>query len=552
MTRGASVQTTAKKSRNLFFSGVLILTISNVIIKIIGLTLKIPLTALLGDEGMGYYTAASNVYVWLYMISTTGLPVAISIMISESRTKGNFREVKRIFRITLISFIIIGLAGMTVMMAGSGIFARLYKMEPAAICLVAIAPTLFFICISSAIRGFFQGHQDMLPTAVSQLIEALSKLVIGLALAYWAIKAGKSLPEVAAFAILGLTIGAALGMLFLIVAKLMFKESVYNEEFRVPDSDTMPVRKSSALFGTLVMIAIPVTLSSSIMSFTTVVDGIVITNRLSSLGYANDIVTAMFGNYNARAVSMFNMPPALIYPISYSIIPLLSSAITAEDKKRADVITNSAFKVAALIAIPCSIGLSVLSEPILKLVFFSSSQESSVTAAPYLSVLSLSIFFVGMLAISNAVLQAYKLERKPIISMIAGSVVKILTSFILIGTPGIELYGAPIGTFLCYLTIVAFNFYFIIRHVGYVPDFKRILLRPFAASIVCGLSAIGSYKLLSLISGSRLIVLGAIFVAIVVYGIMIFVLRAVTKDDILLLPKGKKIFSILNKLRLMK
>jgi stage V sporulation protein B len=541
------VPATSKKSKNLFFSGVLILTFSNMLIKVIGLTLKIPLSHILGDDGMAYYNVAYNIYVWFYMISTAGLPVAVSILISESRAKGNFRESKRIFHITLTLFFIIGLLGMCAMMGGSKLFAAAYKFGDSYIAILAIAPTLFFICISSAIRGYFQGFQNMIPTAVSQIIEAVGKLTMGILLAFYGIKQGYSLPVVAALTILGLTIGVAAAMLFLCVSKLLFREGPFNEEYRIPESDTLPVRSVKNLLWLLVTIAVPITLSASVMSFTTMIDGMIVSRRLQSIGYAEELTRVIFGNYNTLAVSMFNLPPALIYPISYSVVPMLSAAIASGDKKRVNFIMNSTLKTAALISIPCSLGMSVLSGPILKLLFTETSAER---AAPLLSVLSLSVFFVGMLAITNALLQAHKLERKPITSMIAGSAVKLVSSYVLIGIPAVGMYGAPIGTFLCYLTIASINFFFLAKYIRLIPDVREIFIRPLIASLVCAGAAIGSYRLLETVISPRAATLGAIVCAAAVYIIAVFLFRCVVKDDILLLPKGQSIYGLLHRTKL--
>lgn len=539
----------SKKSNRLFFSGVLILTFSNILIKVIGLTLRIPLQHILGDDGMAYYDVAYKIYVWFYMISTAGLPVAVSIMISESRVKGNFREARRIFRITLTLFIAIGLFGMGIMMGGAKLFAAAYKFNDSYIAILAIAPTLFFICISSAIRGYFQGYQNMFPTAVSQIIEAVGKLTIGILFAIYGIRQGYSLAVVAALSVLGLTIGVAAAMLFLCVSKLLFRETFYNEEYRRPESDMMPVRSVKKLLWLLVITSVPIMLSASVMSFTSMIDGMILSRRLQSLGYAEKLTREIYGNYNGVAVSMFNFPPALIYPISYSIIPLISAAIASGDKERVTFIMNSTLKVAALIAIPCSMGMSILSEPILKLLF---PEASAVRAAPLLSVLSLSIFFVGMLAITNALLQAHKLERKPILSMVAGSVVKLVSSYIFIGIPNVGIYGAPIGTFLCYFVITMINFYFLAKYVGLIPSTRLIFVRPFLASVFCAGAAIGSYRFLELIIPPKAATLSAIVCAATVYIIAVFVFRCVNKEDILLLPKGKRIYGLLQYVKLMK
>jgi len=543
------VPTTSKKSSNLFFSGVLILTLSNILIKVIGLTLKIPLHALLGDDGMAYYNTAYDIYVWLYMVSTQGIPVAVSILISESRAKGNFRESKRIFRITLGLFIVIGLAGMFVMMGGSKLFAAAYKFEESYLSIIAIAPTLFFICISSAMRGYFQGYQDMAPTAVSQIIEALGKLIIGILFANWAISKGCSTAEVAAYTILGLTIGVAAGMLFLCVSKLLFNEAPYNAEFLKPDSDTLEPRPVKTLLKAIIVTSIPIMLSSSVMSFTNVIDGIIISRRLQGIGYTEEMARVVFGNYKTLAVSMFNMPPSLIYPITYSLIPLLSATIASGDTKRVEMIQRSTLKLASIIAIPCALGMSVLSEPILKLIF---AAESAEMAAPLLSVLSLSIFFIGMLSMTNAVLQSHKQERKPVISLVCGSVVKLISSYVLIGIPGVEMFGAPIGTFLCYLTIVAMNFYFMAKYVGVSPKITVVFVKPFIASAICSVAAVLSYRLFDMVIGGRTATLAAVMVAVIVYAAVLLVIRGITREDLTLLPKGEKIARIMEKLHLVK
>jgi len=538
----------------MFFSGVLVLTIANLLIKVIGLLFKIPITNIIGDEGMGYFNAAYTIYTWFYMISTAGLPVAVSVMISKGRTSGNFKEVKKIYKITMLLFVAIGLVGMLLMIFLSKSFADVMGSRSIYLSIIAIAPTLFFICISSAVRGYFQGYQNMFPTAVSQIIEALGKLILGILFANYAISKGYDLPMVAAYAISGLAIGAAGGMLYLLASKLLFKPMLYDAEFQKPEDTVFADRKSSAILKNLVVIAIPITISASVMSLTNLIDAAVVIRRLMSTGLTEELAVASYGNYTSLAVPMFNLPPVLIYPISYSIIPLLSSIIETKDRARAELVTNSALRVAALIAIPCALGMSVLSKPILSLFYKQSSVES---AAPLLSILSLSVFFIGMLSITNAVLQANGQERKPIVSMLVGSGVKLVSSYILIGLPVgngeyLRMYGTPISTFLCYLTVTLFNFYFLAKHVGIKPSVVSVFVKPFAAALVCAAAAIGSYTILNgFMPGSRLVTLASILVAAIVYVLLIFVVKAINKDDVMLLPKGKFIYGLLHKIKLM-
>ncbi len=544
----------AKKVRNMFLSGVVILSISNIVIKIVGMLFKIPLAGIIGNSGMGYFNSAYTIYVWFYMISTAGLPVAVSIMISEARALGNFKEVKRIFRVTLIMFIIIGAIGTAAMIFGSGGFAALIGNDGASLAIMAIAPTLFFICISSAIRGYFQGYQYMTPTAISQLIEAVGKLTFGILLAYYSISlfggGHSALPTVAAWTIFGVGLAVFCGMAYLIFAMLRFRKS--NTE--VID-ESKPVRDAKHIALTVAKIAIPVTISASVMSLTNLIDLGVVMRRLQSIGLSQDMSNAIWGNYSSLAVPMFNLPPVLIYPISYSIVPLLSGYLADGSKDKARGAMNSSLRISAIIILPMSLGLSVMAEPILKLMFDADSAEM---AAPLLSILALSVFFVGMISITNAILQASKHENLPIISMVAGAVVKIISSIVLIGIPEIGIYGTPIGTFLCYMTTTVINFFFLAKHLDLRPSFVNTFIKPLAASVICCFGAYGGFKLAEMIVdvngrlGNLVATFGGIAAAGVIYLVLVLLFRMIGEDEVKMLPKGNKIYGVLKKAKLMR
>lgn len=539
-----------RKSTKLFLSGVLILTITNIIVKAIGLLFKIPMNNSLGTTVMGYYNQSYTIYTLLYMISTAGLPIAVSRMISETRSRGLIEQSRRIYRAAMALFFVIGLAGMGIMLFGAKWYStNVLSASNAASCIMMIAPTLFFICVSSAYRGYFQGYQLMFPTAVSQLLEAVCKLGVGLALAIYARNQGKADYIVAAYAAVGLTIGAALGMLFLMIFKKRFREEVYNAELLevMPESDAVEPYKQ--IVKALLVIAIPITISASVMSFTNLIDSALISNLLQNVwNMTEEAATDLYGCYTTQAVSLCNLPPVLIYPISYSIIPLISMANSQGDTLRAKRVMESSLRVSVLIGLPCALGLAVLSEPILHLLFTNGVEMS----APLLSVLSPSTFFICVLSVTNAILQANGYERLPLVSMLCGAVVKITSSYLLIRFFGI--IGTPLSTFLCYLTITAFNFFFVAKKVGLIPHFGRVFIRPFFASLVCAASAWGVFEVLNGILSlpAKIAVLLSIAVAACVYALFIFLIRAVTKEDVLLLPKGAHIARLLTRFKLLK
>lgn len=535
-------------SKKLFLSGVAIMTLSTALVKIIGLLYKIPMLSYLGTEGMAYFNAAYDIYTMFYMISTAGLPVAVSILISENRVRGNVRNIKRIYNVTLALFFVIGSAGMLTMMLGSDRFAEWIKIDESAYCIVAIAPTLFLICISSAMRGYFQGHQIMTPTAVSQVIEALGKLVIGLLLASYALKKGYSLPVVAAFAVLGLTIGVGVSMLYLVITKFLFRATGKQREM-TPDSGLLP-DTSSSILGNLIKISIPITISSSVMGIARLVDTALISSRLQHIGFEQTIANSMYGAYSTLVVPIYNLPPAIITGIALSLVPMLTAAIEAKNREKESMVLSSSLRICSLFAMPCSVGICLFSKPILELIF--SGQEEAIDIAyPLLAILGMSVLFACLMTVTNAILQAYKQERKPIISMAVGALVKIIFDYILIGTKVVNIYGAPISTFLCNATVMALNFYFIKKYASSFEGIIKLFYRPFAASVVSIGAAFGVYLLIySKLGASRLYTVAAIALAAVLYIFAAMLFRAVDEDDIKMLPKGEKIYALLHRVKL--
>ncbi len=536
----------AKNTSKLFFSGVLVLTVTNLIVKAIGLMFKIPMNHIVGDEGMGYYNSAYTFYTYLYMVSTAGLPTAISIMISNSRAKGQLKQTKRIYRLSVALFFVIGVVSMLIMFFSSGIVSKAIGAENTKYSVMSIAPTLLFICISSALRGYFQGYQQMVPTAVSQFLEAACKLGVGIVFAKYAIDQGYEIYIVAAYATVGLTSGAFLGMLFMMFSKLLFKEQQYDAEYIAQGEDSTVLSRGT-LLKKLVLIALPITVSASVMSLTNLIDAAIVQRLLQSTGLSQVAATELYGNYTSLAVPMFNLPPVLIYPISYSIVPLLSAAKQRGDTQRCKIVSESSMRIAMIVGIPCGLGLSALSEPILSLFY---KQSSVQLAHPLLSLLGPSTAFICILSVTNAILQSAGYERKPLISMLCGAAVKIATNFVLIRYIGMK--GTPVSTFLCYLTVTILNLYFIRKHVGIMPKLSGLFGKPLAAGAVCAVSAYFVNLLLSGYISSKISVIIAIAVAAVVYLAFLLLLRGITGDDIKLLPKGQKIYGVMHRLKLIK
>ena len=534
-----------KSAMGMFFSGVFILTFANILVKAVGLISKIVLNRVVGSVGAGYYSSAYEIYAYLYVISTSGLPVALSIMVSKSRAKGRIKESKKIFDVALIVLLIIGIVFSFLMIIFANQMADFIGAKQTTLCIISIAPTMLFICLSSCMRGYFQGYQLMHPTAISQVIEATTKVGIGVLFALWAKSKGYPDYTIAAFTVLGVTVGVLLGMLYLYFKKLFFNEKNYNYDYIALEDDNSKSVKQ--ILRELFSVAIPITLSSSVLSLTTIIDTIMVQKRLFAYGMSELSVRIYYGDYTSLVISMFNMPTILFYPIANALVPLISATREKGNEQKSEELRSLSLRIITLIAIPCSVGLGVFSYPILDLLMF--KQESVARAAPWLSIASISVIFLGIIAITNVFLNTAGKQKLPIISMIVGALAKLISNYFLLGKIGI--YGAPVSTVICYLFASSLNVYFSIKYVGKLPNLKRIFILPILASAFSiGASAL-LYILISLLVPTKLATIFSIFTAIILYLLLILRLRIVKENEILLFPSGEKIVKKLKKYKIL-
>jgi stage V sporulation protein B len=548
LTENTNLGNKKLSSKGGFVSGVAVLTAATVLVKLIGVLYKIPMLKLLGEDGMGYFNSAYEIYTFFYIIASTGLPVAVSILVAQNAERGSRKNAKRIFGVSLALLSALGAAGTAVLYIGADAFGEMIGNSGAAASVRAIAPMAFFVCVSGAVRGYFQGRQNMTPTAVSQIIEAVGKLFPGFLFALLAIRSGSDIESAAAYATVGISLGFGAAMLYLLVSKMLCAEST-------EPSVAIPTEESKGyIFKRLVAIALPITVSSAVLSMTRVVDLVMILRRLQSIGYTEEAANSIYGSYSTLAVSMFNLPASLVTPIALTLVPLLASAINGGNKTKEANTVNASFKLCGMIIIPSSLGLSVFSRPILSLVFGEETAAVSI-ASPLLSVLAISVFFSCLITVSNAVLQAYGNERKPIVSMTCGAVVKIFLSYALIGAPTINAYGAPLSTLACDIAISCINIVCIRKTTTCLKSASELFGRSLLAAVVAvGGSAVGYYGLTGagIIKASGGATALALLIAAVLYAVLSLRMRVVDADEIRLLPQGEKIYEAMKKIKLAK
>jgi stage V sporulation protein B len=466
-------------------------------------------------------------------------------MVSRSRAKGRRLEVNRIFRVSISMFLTVGIIGSAIMYFGAEFIANLIdENNNSPYCIQAIAPILLFICVSSSIRGFFQGHQNMMPSAVSEFLDAFGKCALGICFGGYAVTHGYSVEVSAAVAIAGIVIGHLFGMGFLIVMKCVSKQ---NYSCQGTEVDEMNSESVGSICKKMILIALPVTLGSLALGLTATIDTFTIMRVLKS-----DNAMGLYGDYTTLAVTLYRLPHALIVPISTSLTPMLSAAISSGNTERTKSTLFSALKMTAILSIPCSIGMGVLARPIISMLFGGSyKMEIIENTAPLLSVLSVGTFLMAMLTITSSVLQSYGKQGLPVISMSCGTVVKLILNIALISKFGI--IGAPIATSASYFVMVAINFIFVLRYSDINASIFKAFLPPLLAMLCCVPVTVGTFMLYSeFLPREMFATLLSVLTTALVYAVALFATRAFGKEDIMMLPKGKKIYEQLVKMKLMK
>ena len=523
--------------------------IASLVVKVIGAFFQIPLQNLIGGESspaFGLFSAAYRIYSAMLVISTVGLPAALSKMVAEATAFGREREVRRIIRVAAGIFIPVGALATAVMLCGADIFAGWIRNPDARLAVMAIAPSVLMVAVLSVFRGYYQGRANMVPTAVSQVIEAMGKLFVGLGLAWYAVQQGMDDPQTAAMAVLGVTIGEAVAAAYMLVQAAMTRRR--SETVRVLN-DT--VRPTGQLAKTLLSLSIPITISSAVMSLTDLIDVALISTRLQSPAVSMTAREAMstYGIYTGQAINFFNLPQTLITALAVSVLPTIASARAAGNHAKVSKTLGTTLRMTVIITLPAGAGFIMLAGPILRMLYSQGTELGGVL----MGLLGFAVPAAALVAVTNSTLQAFGRIDLPLVSMFAGAVVKMLGDYFLIGNPALNIMGAPISTALCYWLIAVINLFHIRRLTGSLPPIGKTVCRPLAATI--GMSA-AIFIVQRVLNGAlsaapgtmpdKLITLACIGVAVAVYAVLLLALGAVERDDVLLLPKGEKIADILH------
>ncbi len=545
-----------KRSKS-FVREAVILSVASFAVKIIGVVFKIPLTNILGD-GIGAFNAAYSIYAMLFMLSTSGLPVAVSKLVSASNEKGRGREAKRI---SLLATVVFGMIGFLFMLAliifAPGISAWTEHSD-SVIAMRAIAPALFFICVCASVRGYFQGLHNMFPTAISQFIEAFFKMAVGLGGVMFAAKQGASVPVQVACAISGVSVGTFFGMVYTLLYRKFSKKSCPNDTDKEVQSD-------KKLLKLILVVALPVTLTAAALYFSQFLDTLIIVKCLVNSGESAESAKTLFAAYTGLSVPIYDLLPAtLVFPIATSILPTVSGALAVNRIKRAGHLTAQAIRISGIIAIPCGVFLFVAGRNCISLLYGADGWSSPVpmanggsivpldVAANSLSVLAFAVFFISIVSTCNSLLNAYGKAQLPFISVLVGIGVLTASEIAILYSP-LGIYAAPISSLICYTIVMLMDIVFLRKKCGVDLKLTSMFARPVFSGWVTALFTYGAYKGACSIwlnyfgnsidtrAASFFILMCTGIVMVIAYFISVLVFKAIKEDEVRLLPKGNAI-----------
>ena len=572
-----------------FMGNVAIILFAQVMVKVLGLVYRMVITNIdgFGDSGNGFYNAGFQVYTVLLAISSVGIPNAIAKMVSERAALGDYRSAHRIFRSAFILFAAIGLVCAAILYLGADFIAiHIVNMDGAQYVMRALAPSIFFVCVSSVIRGYFQGLNDMRATSLSQMLEQVFKCGLTIVLVLLTVGSMPQImqfftkitmlyndslgtnttpPEImAAWANAASSLATLISFLYLLLFYVRRRKGI-EEKIRQSAVDELKT-STGKLMRAILMLSIPISLASIITAVNRVIDLATITRGIEAAfatmiparGASAAIMLPTAEQLNSEAVALsgmlsksdtlFNMPLALNIAFATVLVPSIAGALAVGNKKEASEKTSYSFLISILLILPCAIGYIVLAQPIYNIIY-----PAAPDGADLLAIMAVALVFSALTQTLTGALQGIGKVYIPAIGILAGCVCKIVLNLLLIRIPSINIYGAAISSIVCQFVAFLINFLILIRYIPLSITVKKYVIKPLTAGIIMGGAALLIYRALySLLGGAGYVpnliaALAAIAAAAIIYFVMLLILKIMDKNDILLLPAGNKIYSFLQR-----
>ena len=530
-------------SKNLM-KGATILVAAGIVSKIFGAVFRIPLTNMIGAEGQAYYGAAYPVYQFFFTIATAGFPVAISRMVSSRIAKGDYINAHKSYKLAFKLSAALGAISFLIMFFGAGAIANFYKLPGAEASMRAVSFALLLTPMLASLRGYYQGRQNMMPTALTEIFEQLFRVIVGLSLAFAFYKT--SLERAAA----GATFGASAGVLCALVIMLLIYKMDSGRRNKLMAESKQTDEGERRRLNELISYIVPITIGAAIMPIMFNIDTAIVPRRLLASGWDAQMTKKLFGLISGYCDPIIAMPGIFVDAICISMMPAITTAFTLKVKKDLDNHIKTGLKTMMIIAYPCAIGLIVLGKPILRMLYMTKIEEADM-AVPTLQILAFGIIAVSVMRTLAASLQGIGKMNLPVINLCVGLVIKAISSYVLVAIPALNIKGAAIGSVLAYITAASLNYLGLKKHANINIDFKDVFIKPFAAAALMGIGTIACFKMMFMISNSNaLSAMVAILVAVLIYFVTVFKTKVLTREEVELIPKGDLVYRIAQKIKI--
>lgn len=530
-----------KEQKQSFMKGVFILMISQVLIKIFGFLYRWYLTnkSGFGDEGNGLYGAGYQLYTLLLALSSIGVPNAISKLVSEKLAIGDNRGAHRIFKIAIVLFGCIGFICSGILFFGASYIATdVMSNSRVEYTLMVLSPSVFFVAVSAVIRGYFAGFQDMKATANSQFLEQIFKTVLTITIVY--LLTGQDVTIMAAGANLATTLATILSFIYLFIFYKKKEKQIWKS---ISKSSKFIQKNTLSVIKSIILVSIPISLSSIISAINRNVDSITVIRCLKKIGYSEEFANNLYGMLSGKIDNLINLPLSFNIAFAISLVPAIAAAISKKDRESAGRRISFSLMATMLIGLPCTFGLITMAEPILKLLFPNQS-----SGAMLLQISSLVIIFTVLAQTVNGALQGLSKVTIPVLSLGIGAIVKIFINISLIQIPEINIYGAAIGSIACHMISFIISFIALNKTIKLKLKFNNFVLKPVIATAMMCICCLGSYNTLLIYTNYKIATIFSLLLAVIIYLLLVVILKIFDKEDIYMLPGGKIIYKVLIKM----
>lgn len=550
MTNETKTTSKSPDSGNFLIQGS-ILAAAGIIVRLIGLLYKVPMTRILGAEGIGYYNTAYEIYNIGLILSSYSLPLAISKLIAARRIRGRYQDARRVYLCGMAFGITVGTAMTAILLFGSSwITETIFKSPGSALPLAVMAPTVLVFSVMGIIRGYFQGFGNMIPTSVSQIIEQVIHAAVSIVASYlfirWFADAASPASYGAAGGTLGTLTGALAALIFLSAMMLRHRKS-QAELYRRPQSVSAESWKS--VFWALLVTLTPIILSQFVYQLSGSVDNSMFGQIMSARGLTEKERMSLLGIYGGEYRLLTNVPVAIASSLGTSMIPSIVASKTQRDFPAVQKKIRLTVKFNMLIAIPCAVGMGVLAGPIMRLIF----GDNSALARNLLTLGAPAVIFFSLSTVTNAVLQGIDLMRKSVTHSAISLALHVILVYVLLQHFNMGVYGLVIGNVTFALAVCILNWLAIGKALKYRQEIKTTFLLPLVSSAVMGAFALAVYRLVTSITGYyQLGILVSVPLAMILYGILIILTKSVTEEELPDMPFGMRILRLCRKARLIR